>query len=304
MFLEDGVNMGRKEVIMTIKEAASMIKDGMTIGIGGLLTSNHPMAIIRQIVKNGVKNLTVVGSPAAGLEIDFMIGAGIVKKVATAYIGGESLAPIGPFFRKAVVDGTILMWECDEAILCAALRAAAEGLPFYPWLGGVGTCLPDINPDLKYFEDPIKGQKLLAVPAIELDMAILHASWGDPYGNVQYIGNTYADILMTRAAKKCIFQVEKVVSNEEIKRNPYLTKANAVDALVPAPYGSHPFASDGFYALDKEHLKEYVAAAKASIKGNPELFEQYLKKYVFDPESHEDYLEIIGIKRLLSLYQY
>ncbi|MBS7251500.1 MAG: hypothetical protein KIH08_13070, partial [Candidatus Freyarchaeota archaeon] len=92
--------MTRKEVIMSVSEAASMIKDGMTVGIGGLLTANHPMAIIRQIIKNGVKNLTVVGSPAAGLEIDLMIGAGVAKKVATAYVGGESLAPIGPFFRK------------------------------------------------------------------------------------------------------------------------------------------------------------------------------------------------------------
>ncbi|MEX2723442.1 MAG: CoA transferase subunit A [Candidatus Freyarchaeota archaeon] len=296
--------MTRKEVIMGVSEAASMIKDGMTVGVGGLLTANHPMAIIRQIIKNGVKNLTVVGSPAAGLEIDLMIGAGVAKKVATAYVGGESLAPIGPFFRKAVIDGTIQMWECDEAILCTALRAAAEGLPFLPWLGGVGTCLPDINPDLKYFQDPIKGQKLLAVPALELDVAILHASWSDPYGNIQYVGNTYADILMARASKKCIFQVEKVVPNEDIKRNPHLTKIYGVDAVVPTPYGSHPFSSDGFYDLDREHLKEYVEAAKAHTKGNPEPFNQYLKKYIFEPESHEEYLEVIGMKKLLSLYKW
>lgn len=296
--------MGRKKVVMTVEEAASMVRDGMTISIGGILTANHPMAIIRRIIKNGVENLTVVGSPAAGLEIDLMIGAGVVRKVATAYVGGESLAPIGPFFRWAAVEGKVQVWECDEAILCTALRAAAEGLPFLPWLGGVGTCLPEINPELKYFEDPIRGQKLLAVPAMEIDVAILHASWGDPYGNIQYVGNTYADILMARAAKKCIFQVEKVVSNEEVKRNPYLTKISGVDAVVPAPYGSHPFSSDGFYGLDKEHLKEYVAAAKASVKGDPEPFNQYLRKYVLKPESHEDYLEKIGIKRLLSLYKY
>nr|MDO8078254.1 CoA-transferase [Candidatus Freyarchaeota archaeon] len=76
--------MGRKEVVMTVEEAASMVRDGMTISIGGILTANHPMAIIRRIIKNGVKNLTVVGSPAAGLEIDLMIGAGVVRKVATA----------------------------------------------------------------------------------------------------------------------------------------------------------------------------------------------------------------------------
>jgi glutaconate CoA-transferase subunit A len=74
--------------------------------------------------------------------------------------------------------------------------------------------------------------------------------------------------------------------------------------VVSAPYGSHPFSSDGFYDLDKEHIKEYVEAAKACVKGNAEPFNQYLKKYVFDPESHEDYLEIIGVKRLHSLYKW
>ena len=71
----------------------------MTISIGGFLNSSHPMPLVRAIIRNGVKNLTVVGAASAGLETDLLIGAGCVKTVIAPMISGESLAPIGPSFR-------------------------------------------------------------------------------------------------------------------------------------------------------------------------------------------------------------
>lgn len=95
-------NLKRQEVLISEKEAAKTIQDGMTIAVGGFINSLHPMAIIREIIRNRVKNLTVVGSGSSGLEIDLLIGAGCAKKVVAPYIGAESLAPIGPCFRAAV----------------------------------------------------------------------------------------------------------------------------------------------------------------------------------------------------------
>ncbi|HXY74130.1 MAG TPA: CoA-transferase, partial [Dehalococcoidales bacterium] len=83
----------RKEVVTGLNEAAKYIKDGMTIGIGGMLSSSHPMALIRQIIRNKVKKLTVVGQQLSGLDIDLLIGAGCAEKVITPYVGGERLAP-------------------------------------------------------------------------------------------------------------------------------------------------------------------------------------------------------------------
>ncbi len=296
----------RKEVIIEEKEAASGIKDGMTIGIGGYVTSSHPMVIIRHIIRNGIRNLTVVGSGTGGLEVDILLGAGCVKKVITPYVGAEALCPIGPFFRAMAQRGEVDVWETEEAHYYAGLRAAGNLLPFQPVrAGGVGTSYPEINPDLKLFQDPIKGETLVAVPAISVDVALFHVAYADPYGNVQHEGSCWNDQALFRASNRAIVQVEKVISNEDLRRNPYKTTIHGADAIIRAPYGSHPFASPGFYLEDRLHINEYTTAATAYLKkGNRGPFEAYLQKYVYGPETHADYLELIGFKRLLSLYEY
>ncbi len=103
-------------------EAAAQVKDGMCIVIGGHILSSHPMPVIRQIIKQGTKNLTVVGAASASLEVDLLIGAGCARKVIAPYVGAEALAPIGPFFKAAAERGEIALWECDEGIYYTALR--------------------------------------------------------------------------------------------------------------------------------------------------------------------------------------
>ncbi len=295
----------RKSLIIDEREAASWIRDGMTIAIGGFINSSHPMAIVRQIIRRGVKDLTVVGPASGGLDLDLLIGAGCVKKLVTAYMGGEHYCPVAPMFRAAVERGELQVWECDEGMYYCALRAAAQRLPFTPWKAGIGTSFPDVNPDIKVFADPISGEPLLAIPAIKPDVAILYAAYADPYGNVQHVGTGFGDRALWRAADRTIVQVERIIPNEEVRKNPLATSLYGVDAIVRAPYGSHPFAAPGFYIEDAEHLREYVAAATAYAKhGDRRPFEAYLRRYVLEPETHADYLEVVGIRRLISLHEY
>jgi glutaconate CoA-transferase subunit A len=295
----------RREVIIGEHDAASWIRDGMTVSIGGFLNSSHPMPIIRAIIRNGVRNLTVVGAASAGLETDLLIGAGCVKTVIAPMISGESLAPIGPSFRACAQRGEIDVFEIDEHMYYQGLRAAAALMPSLPWRGGIGTDYPRLNPRLKEFDDPITGERLLAIPAIDIDVALIHAGAADPYGNVQHVGTGFGDRAHHRAADRTIVTVEKVISNEEVRANPYKTSINSVDAVVRAPYGSHPFASPGHYVEDAEHIKEYVAAATPMIRdGKREALDAYLNKYVLEPESHADYLARVGFARILSLYEF
>ena len=297
--------MKRKEVIINEEEAAGWIKDGMTIIIGGFITSSHPMAIIRRIIKNRVRNLTVIGSASSGLDVDLLIGAGCASKVISPYVAGEAIAPIGPFFRTAAERGEIDVWEIDESMYYCGLRAAAHLLPFMPWRGCVGTSYPEVNPDIKVFKDPINNETLLAVPAIKPDVAILHAAYADPYGNVQHEGTGFGDRAQHLAADRTIVQVEKIVPNEEIRKEPAKTSIVGADALVRSPYGAHPFSSPGFYVEDLEHLREYVAAANVYVKnGDRGPFDEYLEKYIFGPRDHIEYLERMGVRRLLSLYEF
>jgi len=295
----------RKQVIIDEMEAGKWVKDGMTIAVGGFINSLHPMAVVRQIIRNRVKNLTLIGAGSAGMEVDLLIAAGCVKKLICPYVGAEELAPIGPIFRAMAQRGELEIWEVDEGQYYAGLKAAIMALPFLPWHGGVGTSYPEVNPDIKVFKDPIKGQELLAIPPIEPEIAILHAAISDPYGNVQHEGSPLNDQILAKAADKTIVQVEQIVPNEFIRRNPYRTTIAGADAVVPALFGSHPFASPGYYLEDEQYIKEYVTAATAVLKANDHsLMEAYLKKYVYEPETHADYLEIIGFKRLLSLREY
>ncbi len=293
-----GHSSARKEILMTEAEAAALVQDGMTISLG----SNYPLAITRQIIRRGVKDLTVIAN-AGGWDMDLMIGAGCARKVVGYYFGG-GLDSIGPFFRYAAQRGDIEIWEFDEGMLMAGLMAAAQMLPFLPWKGGVGTSFPDINPDIKSFQDPLSGETLLAIPAIKPDIAFLRTAVADPYGNAQFADAGFSDTAHHRAADITIVQAERIVSNEEIRKFPEKTSITQAKGIVWAPMGSHPFKSPGFYSEDLIHLSEYRTAAHAYTKeSDPEPFENYLKKYVYDPATHLDYLDTMQAKQLFSLYR-
>jgi glutaconate CoA-transferase, subunit A len=288
----------RREVVISEAEAAKMVEDGMTISLG----SNFPLAIVRQIIRKEARNLTVVAN-AGGWDVDLLIGAGCVKKVVGYYFGAGPDV-IGPFFRAAAEKGEIEVCEFDEGMFLTGLMAAAQMLPFLPWKAGVGTCFPDINPSIKTFKDPLSGEKLLAIPPIKPDIAFLRASFSDPYGNAQFIDAGFSDTAHFRAADRTIVQVERIVPNEEIRKNPANTSITDAAGVVMAPFGSHPFSSAGYYIEDIAHLQEYRKAAHECVRqGSRAPFEDYLKRYVYEPETHLDYLEEIGAKRLFSLYR-
>jgi glutaconate CoA-transferase, subunit A len=279
--------------------AANWVQDGMTIAVG----SPAPMALLRQIIRRGVKNLTIVDS---GVTLDLLIAAGCARKVVSYYAGGGFGVPVAPAFRRAVERGEIEVWECEEGILTTGLQAAAQALPFLPWRGGVGTSLPEVNKDLKVMQDPIRGETLIAVPPIKPDVTLLHAATADAYGNVQHCGGPgWLDLFLYRAADRTIVQVEKIIPNEEIRANPWATTIGGADAIVRAPYGAHPFYSRGYYVQDNAHLRQYLEASAAAAQENrPEPLTQYLNHYCREPATLGDYLERIGIKRLLELYEY
>jgi glutaconate CoA-transferase subunit A len=292
------MNSSRRERIIDEISAASWVTDGMTIAIG----QPTPMAILRQIIRRGVKNLTIVD---AGFSLDMLVAAGCARKVMSYYAGGGFGNPVMPAFRRAAERGEIEVWECEEGILCAGLQAAAQMLPFQPWRGGIGTSLHEVNADLKIFKDPINGESLLAVPPIKPDVTILHAAAADAYGNVQHHGGPgWIDLFMHRAADRTIVQVERIVSNEQVRADPWKTTIAAADAIVRAPFGAHPFYSRGFYLQDNQHLREYSAASSDFAAAQRDTMAAYLERYCRGPATHGDYLEEIGIKRLLSLHEY
>lgn len=289
------MSAGRLSVVKEIDAALAVVEDGMTVGLGGAVTAGHPMALVRALARRGVRDLTVV-APTGGIEVDLLIGAGCVKTVVGSYVGVEGLAAVGPVFRRAVQDGTLEVADLDEAHCVVGLRAAGHNLPFMPWRGGVGTSFPQLNPSLVEFTDPVRGEPLLAIPALELDVALLYAETADAYGNGQVVGTGHMDGLMGAAAKRVVLQVDRVVSNDVIREHPERTWWWREATVVHAPFGTHPY-SNAAITSDEEHLKAYV---KAGRDGGDAL-EEYLQRHVHGPADHADYLETIGLRRLVSL---
>lgn len=296
----------RKEKLVSMAQAADLVRDGMTIALGGFINSGHPMPLVRELIRRKRRNLTVVGPASGGLDLDLLVAGGCVRKLVSCYFGAETLAPISPMIKRAAERGELEIFECDEGMYYAALHAGAQRLPFLPTRAGVGTSFPAVNPALKEFRDPIAGEPLLAIPAIRPDVAFLHAGFSDVFGNVQHVGTSYGDRALYRASERTVVFVEKIVSNEEIRRDPARTSIPGADAVVRAPFGSHPFASPGFYLNDDAHLRgEYLAACHALVRsGDDGPLQAYLERYVHRPEDHVDYLEVVGLRRLLSLSEY
>ncbi len=284
----------RTERLASEDEASALLADGMTIAIG----EPAPMAMVRAMIRRGLRDLTVI---ASGLHLDMLIAAGCVRKTISYYAGGGFGVAVAPAFRRAAERGDIEVWECEEGILTSGLEAAAKGLPFLPWRGGVGTSLPEVNPDLKIMRDPLRGETLIAVPAIRPDVALLHAARADVYGNVVHCGGPgWLDLFLQRAAQRSIVQVEKIIPNEAVRADPWATTIARADVVVRMPYGAHPYYSRGHYVQDSALLQDYVRAAEQDGAA----LAHFLNRYCREPISHGDYLELIGIKRLLALYEY
>ena len=288
----------RNSRVITENAAADMVSDGMTLAFG----EPYPMALIRAIIRRKVKNLTVICS---GVALDMLIASGCAKKIIAYYAGGGTGIPVAPNFRAAAEANEIEIWECDEGILCSGLEASAKDLPYLPWRGGVGTSIPELNRDLKLITDPFHGETLIAVPAIRPDVTFLHAAQADRFGNVQHIGGPgWLDLFLHRAAEKTVVQVEKFISNEEIRASAWYTTIDNADALVATPYGAHPFYSRGHYLQDVDFVGQYLQAANGVLRGERADLDAFLSDYFFSCNSHSEYLDKIGAKRLSTLREY
>lgn len=291
--------MKRSELIVDEEKIASFFFDGMTLAIG----EPAPMSIVRLCLQKKVKKLTLI---ASGIALDLLIAAGQVDKAISYIAAGIPGTPILPFYRRAVENNEIEIWECDEGILTTGLEASGKGLPFLPWRGGIGTSIPDLNKDLKVFNDPIENERLIAVPAIVPDLSILHADKSDAFGNIQHCrGPGWLDLFLWRASRKAVVQVEKIVSNEEIRSNPWATTISEPTGIIHQLWGAHPLYSRGNYITDKKFIEKYFDLASAAVKnGNRQEYDQFVDKMFLNPKSHTGYIDEIGIESFLGLGEY
>ena len=166
-----------------LADAAALVTDGAIVALGGGLSARLPMALVRELVRQGRRGLHLVGS-AHSIDVDMLVAAGAVRRCEESYVGFEQDLGLAPAYRRAAEEGSIEVAESCCVSILAQLRAAEMGLPFLPVRGVRGSDIRRLHPEYAEITCPFTGETLVAVPALRPDVALLHAPAGDRYGNL------------------------------------------------------------------------------------------------------------------------
>ncbi|MGD8793644.1 MAG: CoA-transferase [Anaerolineae bacterium] len=284
--------------LMTEEEAVRrFVYDGCYIGTELYGTVRCPMTLVREVLRQGVKDLRVAGQGVT--ELDLWLAAGIVKTLDITYIGLEVYG-VSKALRREVESGRVeKVVEWSNGGITWRFKAAAMGVPFLPVRAMLGTDTLKYSA-AKVVECPFSGQKLALLPALILDVGLIHVHRADRYGNCQIEGISGFSLEMSRASKRLVVSAEEIVSTEEIRKYPDRTAIPyyLVDAVVHAPFGSHPGEMAYRYCRDEPEIKAWVEASSTEAGAKA-----YLQEWIYDLPDHQAYLDKVGRERLGRLVE-
>jgi len=277
--------------LISLEEAISTyVQNGDLIGIGGLSFWRKPVCACREIIRQAKKNLSIC-TFVGGIDVDMLVGGGCVSEVRSSFVGMEVFGNASNY-RKGVEQGKIKVREESEASIALGLKCSYLKVPFMPLRGIIGTDYPKVRDDIIQFEDPLgSGIQLMALPKIDLDVAIVHVNYADEYGNANIEGAVWLDDDMGKTAKKTIITSEKIVDTEDIIKLPRRAQIpmQSVKAVVEVPFGAHPTSCFPTYTFDPLHIQTYV-------KTN---FPEYKEKYI-SIKNQKDYIEAVGGSEIIQ----
>jgi len=250
--------------LMNVDDIASHIDDGCRLAFP-VDYAGVPMALMRPLLRRAPRNLSLVGVPTAGLPFDLLIGAGLVHGVETSAVSlGEAGA--APCFVRAISQGQLVMRDSTCPAIHAGLMAAQKGAPFATLRGLIGTDVLRHRSDWHVLQNPFSEipDPVVAVPALQLDVAVFHAPMADREGNV-WIGRRRELAAMAYASRRTFVTVERIVDR------PLLDDEQTAAGVLPALYvhgiakaerGAWPYGLWGEYAADTEALQRYARMAR------------------------------------------
>jgi acyl CoA:acetate/3-ketoacid CoA transferase alpha subunit len=281
---------------MTEAEAVErFIHDGDYIGTELYGTVRCPQSLVNEIVRQGKQDLRVAGQGV--YELDILLGAGLVKALDITYIGMEVYG-VSNCLRREVESGRVeTCVEWSNAGIAWRFKATAMGVPFLPTRSMLGSDTLKYSA-AKVIECPFTGDPLCLLPALILDVGLIHVHRADKFGNAQIDGITGFSAELARASKRLLISAEEIVSTDVIRATPEKTiiPYYLVDAVVEAPFGSHPGEMCYDYERDEDQIKEWIQASKTE-----ETTKAYLEKYIYGVADHAAYRELVGEKRLADL---
>jgi len=286
------------EKVMSLEEAANLVKDGDRVGIGGSTLSRTPIAMIWALIRAGRKRLSCSRGIMSS-DGELLLGSGASDHLVTSWFSQGIVWGVSKVMRLYTESKRARFDEWSHMAMGLRFRAGAMGVPFLPMRSMMGSDVIVRLPEARQIDCPFTGEKLVLVPALNPDVALIHVQRCDPYGNAQIDGLQFLDIDLAMAANRVILTTERIVSNDQIRRAPDQTKIPflAVEAVVEVPFGCAPHECYGVYEPFFKHHDMYAELIrKDPAKGIAE----YLDRYFYGPKSWTDYLGLIGMEELLD----
>ena len=288
---------GLREKVMTLSDAVALIPDNVHVAIGGCHYSRTPIALIWEIIRQKKSGL-VFSKSITATEGDLLLVAGTTRHIITSWFSPGVTWGVSRIMRHFVQSGEATYEEWSHMSLGLRYRAAAMGVPFLPTRSMLGSDVYKQLTDIKEMQCPFTGDKLALVPALHPDVAIIHVQKADSYGNAQITGFPFMDKDIALAADRVILTTEQIIDNNEIRRTPDRTDIPffCVDAVVEVPYGCVPHECYAAYEPEFNHMDMYV---KLMMERSTEGVQEYLDKYVYAPQTFDDYLSLFNVKDIV-----
>jgi glutaconate CoA-transferase subunit A len=284
--------------VMSVKEAVEkFVHDGDYLTLGGFGANRAPIAAAHEIVRQGRKKMGFAGHTSTH-DFQVLCAGEVFDKCDVAYIVGLEARGLSPNARRYMESGKVEVSEWTNYSLAVRFKAAAAGVSFHPSRNIMGTDTFKFS-GAKIIECPFTGTKYAAMPALYPDVSVIHVHESDIYGNCRARGITVSDFDVARASKRLIITTERLISDEEIRRDPSMTVIPywLVDAVCAVPYGAYPGNMYAEYFSDEEHLREWL-----KIEETPDEFKKFLDKNIYGCKDHFDYIEKNGgMHKLLKL---
>lgn len=307
--------------VMTEKEAVeTFLHDGDSFCMGGFVMVRQPESIMREIARQGKKNLSIIDESGDYEGIDTLVELGMVDRIDIAYsmtrqVGGISGTPaiergLKEGIPRPIEAGGVMATPKDKIKpglksvkivdwtnyqIALHFIAGAYNVPFMPCRSSLGTDLPKYNKDMKVINDPYENKPVLLIPAYKPDVAFIPVHKADRRGNGQVWGFKGSDFWKARAAKHVVLITEELVPTEKIYENPGLTiiPAYCTDAVVHLPFNCVPTSCFGSYQTDGLSF-----VANLLQRQSREGALKWVDEWIYGCKNHYAYCEKVGWEKL------
>jgi glutaconate CoA-transferase, subunit A len=255
---------------------AELVHDGDSVALEGF---SHliPFAAGHEILRQGRTRLELIRM-TPDLLFDQMVGVGAARKMVFSYAGNPGVGSLHRV-RDAVENGwpqPIELEEHSHAGMANRWAAGAAQLPFAVMRGYSGTTLAEYT-NVKPVECPFTGERLMAVPALNPDVAIVHAQEADRHGNVQLWGIPGVQKEAVLAAKRSLVTVERIVDELMPRPGGVMIPGWVVDVVAAVPNGAYPS-----YALELSQRDNDFYRAWDLISRDREIFSAWMDEHVMN----------------------